>query len=83
MTNLESAAALIRINIQALVDDESTVDVELLANGNAHTLRVMVANTDIGKVIGKQGRTARAIRTILGAHAQKIHTSIGLDIVSR
>jgi len=44
-------------------------------------LRVRVAPQDIGKVIGKQGRTARSLRTILGAASMKLHHRFSLDIL--
>jgi predicted RNA-binding protein YlqC (UPF0109 family) len=43
-------------------------------------LRLRVAQADLGKVIGKQGRTARSIRTILGAASMKAQHRFGLDI---
>ncbi len=45
------------------------------------TLRLFVAPADLGKVIGKQGRTARAIRTLLSAIAAKSNQRLALDVV--
>ena len=66
---------------RALVDDASAVKVEVLTDQDATVLRLHVAPGDIGKVIGKQGRTARSLRTILGAASMKLHHRFALDIV--
>ena len=67
--------------IRALVDQPDDVTVELLDDNGATVIRVRVAHQDIGKVIGKQGRTARSLRTILGAASMKLHHRFALDIV--
>jgi predicted RNA-binding protein YlqC (UPF0109 family) len=66
---------------RALVDDAAAVRVEVLTDQEATVLRLHVAPGDIGKVIGKQGRTARSLRTILGAASMKLQHRFGLDIV--
>jgi hypothetical protein len=66
---------------RALVDDIDAVKVEVLTDQDATILRVHVAPGDIGKVIGKQGRTARSLRTILGAASMKLQRRYSLDIV--
>ena len=66
---------------KALVDEPNAVEVEAVADGDATLLRMRVAPNDIGKVIGKQGRTARSLRTILGAASMKLHHRFALDIV--
>jgi len=66
---------------RALVDDADAVRVEVLADQDATVLRLHVAPNDIGKVIGKQGRTARSLRTILGAASMKLQRRFSLDIV--
>lgn len=65
----------------SLVDDANAVQVEVLPDQDSTILRLHVAPTDIGKVIGKQGRTARSLRTILGAASMKLHRRFSLDIV--
>ena len=67
--------------LQALVDQPDGVSVELIEDRDATILRVRVAPQDIGKVIGKQGRTARSLRTILGAASMKLHHRFSLDIL--
>ncbi len=66
---------------RALVDDVDAVRVEVISDQNSVVLRLHVANNDIGKVIGKQGRTARSLRTILGAASMKLQRRFSLDIV--
>jgi predicted RNA-binding protein YlqC (UPF0109 family) len=66
---------------RALVDRPDDVIVEVLGDRDATVLRLRVAHQDIGKVIGKQGRTARSLRTILGAASMKLHHRFSLDIV--
>jgi len=67
--------------VQALVDQPEDVSVELLPDRDATVIRLRVAHQDIGKVIGKQGRTARSLRTILGAASMKLHHRFALDIL--
>lgn len=66
---------------QALVDAPAEVKVEAVENGDATVLELRVAQTDLGKVIGKQGRTAKSIRTILGAASMKLKRRYTLDII--
>ena len=66
---------------RALVDSPERVSVEAFAEGESTVLRLRVASTDIGKVIGKQGRTARSLRTILAAASMKLKHRFALDIV--
>jgi hypothetical protein len=66
---------------QALVDAPAEVKVEAVEDGDATVLELRVAQTDLGKVIGKQGRTAKSIRTILGAASMKLKRRYTLDIV--
>ena len=66
---------------KALVDEPGAVQVDAICDGDSTLLRLRVAPGDIGKVIGKQGRTARSLRTILGAASMKFHHRFGLDII--
>ena len=66
---------------KALVDAPENVTVEALQDGESTVLRLSVAPGDIGKVIGKQGRTARSLRTILAAASMKRKHRFALDIV--
>jgi predicted RNA-binding protein YlqC (UPF0109 family) len=66
---------------RALVDEPGAVIVEAVEREESTVLRLRVAPTDVGKVIGKQGRTARSMRTILGAVSMKHHHRYTLDIL--
>jgi len=67
--------------VQALVDQPEAVSVEAIEDRDVTVLSVCVSPSDIGKVIGKQGRTARSLRTILGAASMKLHHRFALDII--
>jgi predicted RNA-binding protein YlqC (UPF0109 family) len=67
--------------VRALVDQPEDISVEMLEDHDSTVIRLKVAHNDIGKVIGKQGRTARSLRTILGAASMKMHRRFALDIV--
>ena len=67
--------------VQALVDQPDDVEVQLIDDNDSTVIRLRVAHQDIGKVIGKQGRTARSLRTILGAASMKLRHRFALDIV--
>lgn len=67
---------------KALVDDPEAVRLDTLpSEAGMVVLRLQVAPGDLGKVIGKQGRTARSLRTILGAASMKLKHRFSLDIV--
>ncbi len=66
---------------RALVDHADSVSVEAFQDGDGTVLRLRVSPNDVGKVIGKQGRTARSMRTILGAASMKVKHHFSLDIV--
>lgn len=66
---------------RALVDDPSQVEVTERVEDSGSVLRLKVAKSDLGKVIGKKGRTARALRTVLGAAANKASKRCVLEIL--
>lgn len=66
---------------QALVDAPAEVKVTPVEDGDSTVLELRVAQTDLGKVIGKQGRTAKSIRTILGAASMKLKRRYTLEII--
>lgn len=72
---------LVEMIAQALVDEPGQVSVQALDGGESTVLELRVAPGDVGKVIGKQGRTARAVRTILGAASMKLHRRYTLEIL--
>jgi predicted RNA-binding protein YlqC (UPF0109 family) len=72
---------LIKYIAQALVDNPDQVKVEEVEGNQTSVLELKVAKEDLGKVIGKQGRTARAMRTILSAASAKIKKRTVLEII--
>lgn len=66
---------------KALVDFPDQVTVEEVEGNQTSVLELKVAKEDLGKVIGKQGRTARAMRTILSAASAKIKKRTVLEII--
>ena len=66
---------------KALVDHPEQVRVTEIAGERTSVIELAVAKEDLGKVIGKQGRTAKAIRTILTAASTKINKRSALEIV--
>ena len=72
---------LIRYIAQALVDFPDQVEVSEVEGEQTSVIELKVAKEDIGKIIGKQGRTAQAMRTILNAAATKIKKRGVLEIV--
>ncbi|MBT8363080.1 MAG: KH domain-containing protein [Deltaproteobacteria bacterium] len=67
--------------VKALVDQPEEVSINEIGGSHTTVLELRVAKPDMGKVIGKQGRTAQAIRTILSAAAGKIRKRYILEIV--
>lgn len=66
---------------KALVDNPDSVEVSEVDGEQTTVIELKVAKDDIGKVIGKQGRTARAMRTILGAASTKLGKRTVLEII--
>ncbi|HET7184612.1 MAG TPA: KH domain-containing protein [Terriglobales bacterium] len=73
--------ALIEEIAKSLVDTPGEVSVESFDEDGATVLELRVAPGDLGKVIGKQGRTARAFRNILGAAGSKLDRRFELEIL--
>jgi uncharacterized protein len=72
---------LIEYIAKALVDNPDEVSVSEVEGEVASVLELKVAKSDLGKVIGKQGRTARAMRTILSAASTKLRKRAVLEIL--
>lgn len=66
---------------KALVDSPEDVQVTEVEGEQTSVLELRVRNEDLGKVIGRQGRTARAIRTLLSAAGMKVHKRFVLEIL--
>lgn len=71
----------IEIVVKALVDDAEAVDVREVEREGATRIEIRVAQPDMGKVIGKQGRTVRALRSLVYAAGVKHHRRFVLDVV--
>ena len=72
---------LVAMIVRGLVDQPEVVAVERVEEEHSVVYEVQVAADDLGKVIGKQGRTARAIRVILGAASANLGKHSVLEII--
>jgi len=72
---------LIKYMAQSLVDNPDKVEVSEVIGEQTSVIELRVAKEDLGKVIGKQGRTAKAMRTILSAASTKLHKRTVLEII--
>ncbi|MBW1926606.1 MAG: KH domain-containing protein [Deltaproteobacteria bacterium] len=72
---------LIEYIAKALVDNPETVEVNEVEGEQTSVIELKVSKEDLGKVIGRQGRTARAMRTILNAASTKIRKRAVLEIL--
>jgi hypothetical protein len=72
---------LINVIAKALVDFPDQVEIKEIEGEKTTVLELRVAKEDLGKVIGKQGKTARAMRTILNANATKLKKRAVLEII--
>lgn len=72
---------LVEAIAKALVDHPDQVQVRAVEGEQVTVLELRVDPTDLGKVIGRQGRTAKSIRTILGAAGMKVRKRLTLEIL--
>jgi predicted RNA-binding protein YlqC (UPF0109 family) len=72
---------LVETVARALVDDPASVEVREIEAEHHCLVELKVARGDIGKVIGKDGRTAHSLRTLVAAASQKLGRRIHLDII--
>ncbi len=72
---------MVKFIAKALVDEPDGVQVDEVGEGSSSVIELRVAKEDLGKVIGKNGRTARAIRTILSAASTKKNKRAALEIL--
>lgn len=72
---------LIKYIAQSLVDHPDQVEVSEVLGEQTSVIELRVAKEDLGKVIGKQGRTAKAMRTILSAASTKMRKRAVLEII--
>jgi predicted RNA-binding protein YlqC (UPF0109 family) len=78
---MEGMRELVEEIAKALVDIPEEVSVREVQGEQVTVLELKVAPSDLGKVIGKQGRTARSVRTILGAAGMKLNRRFTLEIL--
>ncbi|HEY0544031.1 MAG: KH domain-containing protein [Acidobacteria bacterium] len=67
--------------VKSLVDDVEAVDVRAVEGGTSVKIEVRVAESDMGKLIGRQGRTVRALRSLLHAASMKANRRFILEII--
>ena len=72
---------LVEVIAKALVDDPDSVAVSERQDGRTTVIEVRIADSDMGKVIGKQGRIAKAIRSVVKAAAAKEDKKVVVDII--
>ena len=72
---------LVTTIVKAIVDYPNAVEVKEVDGERTTVIELRVAKEDVGKVIGKQGRTARSIRTLLGAVGMKLNRRFTLEIL--
>lgn len=77
----EELKNLIEVMARSLVDKPDAVEVSLVEGEQTTVVELRVAKEDVGKVIGKEGRTARSLRTILGAASTKLRKKSVLEIL--
>ena len=72
---------ILKTIIENLVDDIDSIEITETENNNIVDLQVKISKEDMGKVIGKQGRTANAIRTLMKSVAGKENKKINIEFV--
>jgi len=75
------ATAVLTHVVRSIVDDPEAVKVEGLADGEKIVLEVRVGEGDLGRVIGRRGRTAMSIRTVVRAAAERDGVDVDVDFV--
>lgn len=78
---MEKLTELVALIAKSLVDNPDQVEVREVTGEQTAVLELKVAQEDLGKIIGKQGKTAKAIRTILSASAAKMRRRAVLEIL--
>ncbi len=76
-----SLKELVRLMVQSLVDQPEAVEVNEVKGNQLTILELRVAKSDLGKAIGKNGRTAQAMRTLLSGAAAKLKKRVTLEIL--
>jgi predicted RNA-binding protein YlqC (UPF0109 family) len=74
---------LVEFMVKAMVDNPDQVEVTEIAGRDASAIEVKVAQEDMGKIIGKKGRNAQAMRLILNAASAKVRKRVILEIIDQ
>jgi predicted RNA-binding protein YlqC (UPF0109 family) len=72
---------MLEMLVKSLVDNVDNVDITEKENGNDITLEIRVDSSDMGKIIGKQGRIAKALRVLMKAYATKEGKKVNVEIL--
>jgi hypothetical protein len=82
MSDTSQVQNLVRIMIESIVDEQSAVVVSEIQSEKGTLFEVKVAKDDVGKIIGKQGRIANAIRTIAKASGAKLGQRVMVNVLN-
>lgn len=74
-------ADLVEYLVVSIVDDADSVSLEVIDGENSSTIEVSVAEPDVAKVIGRHGRTIKAVRTLARALAARLETSVEVEVL--
>lgn len=77
----DQIADLVEYLVVNLVDDPDSVSLEVIDGDRSSTIEVSVASDDVAKVIGRRGRTIKAIRTLARALAARLDTSVEVEVL--
>ena len=71
----------LKVIVSNLVDNKEAIEINTIDNEKSVTFEVKVAQEDMGKVIGKQGRIAQSIRNVMKAVANKEHKKVAVEFI--
>ena len=74
-------ADLVEYRVVSIVDDADSVSLEVIDGEDSSTIEVSVAEPDVAKVIGRHGRTIKAVRTLARALAARLETSVEVEVL--
>lgn len=72
---------ILELIITNLVDNKNAISIEEITEGNVITFKVSVSKDDMGKVIGKQGRVAKSIRTVMKSVSAKENKKVNIEFI--
>ena len=77
----DRVADLVEYLVMSIVDEPDAVSLEVIDREDASTIEVSVADSDVAKVIGRHGRTIKAIRTLARALAARLGTAVEVEVL--